>query len=74
MSATYTNPYDIVELPLELPPLVKALTQTEHDAVLTAEERKREQVRACGGVVAGIQRKKRDARGINTETHPAEEQ
>ncbi|GIL85896.1 hypothetical protein Vretimale_8967 [Volvox reticuliferus] len=52
LSATYSSPSDIVELPPELPPLAKALTQAEHDAVLTAEERKREQDAAAAAAAA----------------------
>ncbi|GIL64618.1 hypothetical protein Vafri_18511 [Volvox africanus] len=52
LSATYSSPSDIVELPPELPPLVKALTQAEHDAMLTAEERKREQEAAAAAAAA----------------------
>lgn len=56
LSATYVNPFDIVELAPELPPLVKALTQEEHDAQLTAEQRRREQVQWRTGTSAELPR------------------
>ncbi|KXZ53860.1 hypothetical protein GPECTOR_6g778 [Gonium pectorale] len=52
LSATYTHPSDVVELPPELPPLAVALTQAQHEAILTEEERKREQEEAAAAAAA----------------------
>ncbi|KAG2437565.1 hypothetical protein HYH02_011207 [Chlamydomonas schloesseri] len=52
LSATSMHPSDCVELAPELPPLLEALTQEQHEAILTEEGRKREQEAAAAAAAA----------------------